>query len=136
MKIDIKHLAAYVATAIWADGEYDEAEKISLEEIAEACECDSSTLVEEVEKSLAEIEDKSGEELIEYLLSHSKAVDDEEIEMVFLAALQILTVDGILTVDEVNNLLAIASTLGITDEVAILHLVELVKEDSDLEVKF
>lgn len=136
MKTDIKHLAAYVATAIWADGEYDEAEKISLEEIAEACECDSSTLVEEVEKSLAEIEDKSGEELIEYLLSHSKAVDDEEIEMVFLAALQILTVDGILTVDEVNNLLAIASTLGITDEVAILHLVELVKEDSDLEVKF
>lgn len=136
MKTDIKHLAAYVATAIWADGEYDEAEKISLEEIAEACECDSSTLVEEVEKSLAEIEDKSGEELIEYLLSHSKAVDNEEIEMVFLAALQILTVDGILTVDEVNNLLAIASTLGITDEVAILHLVELVKEDSDLEVKF
>lgn len=136
MKTDIKHLAAYAATAIWADGEYDEAEKISLEEIAEACECDSSTLVEEVEKSLAEIEDKSGEELIEYLLSHSKAVDDEEIEMVFLAALQILTVDGILTVDEVNNLLAIASTLGITDEVAILHLVELVKEDSDLEVKF
>lgn len=136
MKTDIKHLAAYVATAIWADGEYDEAEKISLEEIAEACECDCSILVEEVEKSLAEIEDKSGEELIEYLLSHSKAVDDEEIEMVFLAALQILTVDGILTVDEVNNLLAIASTLGITDEVAILHLVELVKEDSDLEVKF
>ena len=136
MKTDIKHLAAYVATAIWADGEYDEAEKISLEEITEACECDYSTLVEEVEKSLAEIEDKSGEELIEYLLSHSKAVDDEEIEMVFLAALQILTVDGILTVDEVNNLLAIASTLGITDEVAILHLVELVKEDSDLEVKF
>ena len=56
--------------------------------------------------------------------------------MIFLSALQILTVDGVLTIDEVNNLLAIASTLGISDEVAILHLVELVKEDSELEVEF
>ena len=35
MKTDIKHLAAFAAVAIWADGEYDEAEKIALEEIAD-----------------------------------------------------------------------------------------------------
>lgn len=136
MKTDIKHLAAYIAAAIWADEEYDEAEKISIEEIADACECEYPALVSEVEKALDEIENKSEQELIEYLCAHSEKVKDEEIEMIFLSALQILTVDGVLTIDEVNNLLAIASTLGITDEVAILHLVELVKEDSKLEVEF
>lgn len=136
MKTDIKHLAAYIAAAIWVDEEYNEAEKISIEEIADACECEYPTLVSEVEKALDEIENKSEQELIEYLCAHSEKVEDEEIEMIFLSALQILTVDGVLTIDEVNNLLAIASTLGISDEVAILHLVELVKEDSELEVEF
>ena len=136
MKTDIKHLAAYVATAVWADGEYDEAEKIALEEIAEACECELPSLVEEVEKALAEIENKSDEEIDEYLRSHSVEVEDEEAELIYLAALQIVTIDGILGADEVSNLLSIASTLGIDDEVAILHLVDLVKEDSELEVEF
>jgi tellurite resistance protein len=94
MKTDIKHLAAYVATAIWADGEYDEVEKIALEEIAEACECELPSLVEEVEKALAEIENKSDEEIDEYLRSHSVEVEDEEAELIYLAALQIVTIDG------------------------------------------
>lgn len=136
MKTDIKHLAAYVATAIWADGEYDEAEKIALEEIAEACECELPSLVEEVEKALAEIENKSDEEIDEYLRSHSVEVEDEEAELIYLAALQIVTIDGILGADEVSNLLSIASTLGIDDEVAILHLVDLVKDEPELQVKF
>jgi tellurite resistance protein len=38
MKTDIKNLAAFLATSIWADGEYDEAEKIAISEIAEAME--------------------------------------------------------------------------------------------------
>lgn len=136
MKTDIKHLAAYVATAIWADGEYDEVEKIALEEIAEACECELPSLVEEVEKALAEIENKSDEEIDEYLRSHSVEVEDEEAEIIYLAALQIVTIDGILGADEVSNLLSIASTLGIDDEVAILHLVDLVKDEPELQVKF
>ena len=136
MKTDIKHLAAYVATAIWADGEYDEIEKIALEEIAEACECELPSLVEEVEKALAEIENKSDEEIDEYLRSHSVEVEDEEAEIIYLAALQIVTIDGILGADEVSNLLSIASTLGIDDEVAILHLVDLVKDEPELQVKF
>ena len=136
MKTDIKHLAAYVATSVWAYGEYDEAEKISLEEIAEACECELPSLVEEVEKALAEIENKSDEEIDEYLRSHSVEVEDEEAEIIYLAALQIVTIDGILGADEVSNLLSIASTLGIDDEVAILHLVDLVKDEPELQVKF
>ena len=136
MKTDIKHLAAFVATAIWADGEYDEAEKIVLEEIAEAFELNEAEFIAAVEAALAEIENKSEEEIEEYLREHSVEIEEEEAEAIYLAALQIVLVDGVLGADEVSNLLAIASTLGIDDEVAILHLVEMVKEEPELVVKF
>ena len=136
MKTDIKHLAAYVAVAIWADGEYDEAEKIVLEEIADAFELNEAEFIAAVEAALAEIENKSEEEIEEYLREHSVEVEEEEAEAIYLAALQIVLVDGVLGADEVSNLLAIASTLGIDDEVAILHLVEMVKEEPELVVEF
>ena len=136
MKTDIKHLAAYVAVAIWADGEYDEAEKIVLEEIADAFELNEAEFIAAVEAALAEIDNKSEEEIEEYLREHSVEIEEEEAEAIYLAALQIVLVDGVLGADEVSNLLAIASTLGIDDEVAILHLVEMVKEEPELEVEF
>ena len=136
MNSDIKHLAAYVAVAIWADGEYDEAEKIVLEEIADAFELNEAEFIAAVEAALAEIENKSEEEIEEYLREHSVEIEEEEAEAIYLAALQIVLVDGVLGADEVSNLLAIASTLGIDDEVAILHLVEMVKEEPELVVEF
>ena len=60
MNTDIKHIAAIAATAIWADGEYDEAEKIVLEEVAEALELDANTLTAEVDAALAEIVARNG----------------------------------------------------------------------------
>ena len=136
MKTDIKHLAAYAATAIWADGEYDEAEKIALEEIAEAYEVDYALLTQEVEAALEEIKDKSEEEVDEYLRAHSVEVDDEEAEFIYMAALQIVLVDGVLGREEVNNLLSIASTLGMDDEMAVLLLADMVKEEPELTIEF
>ena len=136
MNTDIKHLAAYVATAIWADGEYDEAEKIAVEEIAEAFELDAAVLASEVDAALAEIETKSEEEIDDYLRAHSVEVEEEEAEMVYLAALQIVLIDGVLGADEVSNLLSIASTLGIDDEVAILLLADMVKGEPELQIEF
>ena len=135
MKTDIKHLAAYAATAIWADGVYDEAEMIVLEEIADAFELDEATLKTEVEAALAEIEPKSEKEIDEYLRAHSAEVEEEEAECVYLAAQQIVLADGILSTDEVSNLLTIASTLGMDDERAILLLADMVKEEPELEVE-
>ena len=114
MKTDIKHLAAYAATAIWADGEYDAAEKIVLEEI----------------------KDKSEEEIDEYLRAHSVEVEEDEAELIYMAALQIVLVDGVLGAEEVNNLLSIASTLGMDDEMAVLLLADMVKEEPELVVEF
>jgi hypothetical protein len=89
-----------------------------------------------VEQPYIRGERMSEEEIEEYLREHSVEVEEEEAEAIYLAALQIVLVDGVLGADEVSNLLAIASTLGIDDEVAILHLVEMVKEEPELEVEF
>ena len=136
MKTDIKHLAAFAAVAIWADGEYDEAEKIALEEIAEAFELDQTTLLNEVDTALTEIENKSEEEINDYLYAHSAEIEEEEADYIFEAMLEITLIDGILSCDEVSNLMSMAGALGIDDERAILMLVDMAKEESDLKVKF
>ena len=56
MKTDIKNLAAFLAAAIWADGEYDEAEKIVLGEIADAMERCKDSLTTETEAAIAEFQ--------------------------------------------------------------------------------
>ena len=113
MKTDIKHLAAFVATAIWADGEYDEAEKIVVEEIADAFELDAEQFAAAVEAALAEVETMDEEQVNAYILEHSAEVEDEEAVLVYEAALQTVLVDGVLGAEEVSNLLSIASALGI-----------------------
>lgn len=136
MKTDIKHLAAFVATAIWADGEYDEAEKIVLEEIAEALELNEAEFVAAVEAAIDEIKDKSEEEVNDYIISHSAEVDDDEAAIIYEVALQVVLVDGILGADEVANLLSIASALGMDNEEAVLLLADMVKSEPELEIEF
>ena len=135
MNTNIKHLAAIAATAIWADGEYDEAEQIVLEEIAEAFEIDEKELKTEVELALQEIENQSEEAVGAYLNAHAAEVAEDEAELVYMAALQIVLVDGILSADEVNNLLSIASALGLGTDTAVLLLADMVKEETELTVE-
>ena len=135
MNTNIKHLAAFAATAIWADGEYDEAEKIALEEIAEAFELNEDELKAEVASALQEIENMDEEAIEAYLVAHSTEVDDEEAELIYMAALQLVLVDGVLGAEEVSNLLAIASVLGMDDERAILLLADMIKEEAELCVE-
>lgn len=136
MKTNIKNLAAFLATAIWADGEYDEAEKVALSEIAEALEVNEVELVAETEAAQAELDKMDEEEVFQYLINNGAEVDEDEAAQVYLAAMQIVTVDGVLGVEEVDNLLAIASALGLDDSYAMLLLIDLVKEEPELELKF
>lgn len=136
MKTDIKHLAAFAAVAIWADGEYDEAEQVALEEIAEAFELDEATLKQEVDAAYAEIENKSEEEVNDYLYAHSAEIEDDEADYIFEAMLEIVLIDGVLSSEEVSNLMSMAGALGIDDERAILMLVDMAKEETDLKVEF
>lgn len=136
MKTNIKNLAAFLATAIWADGEYDEAEKVALSEIAEALDVNEAELVAETEAAQAELDKMDEEEVFQYLINNGSEVDDDEAAQVYMAAMQIVTVDGVLGVEEVDNLLSIASALGLDDSYAMLLLIDLVKEEPELELQF
>lgn len=136
MNTDIKHIAAVVATAIWADGEYDEAEKIVVEEIAEAFELESAAFAQEVEAALAEIEPMDEEQVNSYILEHSAEVDDDEAEVLYEAALEVITVDGVVGVEEIDNVLAIASALGIDEAKAVLLFADLIREEPEVELAY
>lgn len=136
MNTDIKHIAAIVATSIWADGEYDEAEKIAVEEIAEAFELDATEFAKEVDAALAEIEPMDEEQVNNYILEHSAEVDDDEAAMLYEAALQIITVDGVVGVEEVDNILAIASALGLDEAQAVLLLADLIREEPEIDLVY
>lgn len=136
MKTNIKHLAAFAATAIWADGEYDEAEQVALSEIAEAFEIAEQELIGEVDAALKEIENMGEEQIGAYILEHSAEVEDEEAELIYEAVMQIVIIDGVLGANEVETLLSVAAALGIDDAVAVLLLADLVKEEPELEIEF
>lgn len=135
MNTDIRHIAALVATSIWADGEYDAAEKIVVEEIADAFELNAEELSAAVEQELDVIKPMNEDEVNEYILEHSAEVEDEEAEMLFQAVLQVVIVDGVLGEEEVENVLSIASALGIDDSRAVLMLADLVKEEPELQIE-
>ena len=136
MKTDIKHLAAFAASAIWADGVYDDAEKVVLGEIADALEVNEEEFVAQVESTLSQLEPMTDEQLNEYLLESGAEVDEDEAAMVYLAAMQIVTCDGVLGVEEVENLLSIATALGLDDSYAMLLLLDLVKQEPEIELEF
>lgn len=136
MKTNIKNLATILATTIWADGEYDEAEKISVEEIAEAFELDVNELLAAVNAEVEAISALDEEKVNEVLLQNAAEVDEEEAELVLQAVLQIATVDGVLCEEEVDNILSIASALGVNEARAVLMLADLVKEEPELEIVF
>ena len=64
----------------------------------------------------------------------AEAVEDEEIGIVFEAAMQMLLADSELSRAEVSNLLVIAEALGIEEEDAILMLADMVKSEPDLTI--
>lgn len=136
MKTNIKNLATILATTIWADGEYDEAEKISVEEIAEAFELDVNELLAAVNAEVEAISALDEEKVNEVLLQKAAEVDEEEAELVLQAVLQVATVDGVLCEEEVDNILSIASALGVNEARAVLMLADLVKDEPELEVVF
>lgn len=135
MNTDIRHIAALVATSIWADGEYDAAEKIVVEEIANAFELNAEELSAAVEQELDVIKPMNEDEVNEYILEHSAEVEDEEAEILLQAVLQVVIVDGVLGEEEVENVLSIASALGIDDSRAVLMLADLVKEEPELHIE-
>lgn len=136
MVTDIKTIASFIAAAIWVDNEYDETEKTVVSEIADALEFDETELFAAVDAATEEIRGLDEDGVNDYLQKAADAVDDEEIGIVFEAVMQLILADSVITEDEISTLLAMASALGLSDEMAIMLLLDMVKEEPELEVDF
>jgi len=134
MKTSIENIATIIASAIWADGVYDEAEKVTVDEIADALELDAKAFHTAVDKQIKAL-DKTTENMTTAILRDAaEAVEDEEIVIVFEAAMQMLLADGELSRTEVSNLFIIAEALGISNEDMVLLLSDMVKEEPELKI--
>lgn len=134
MKTRIEDIATIIAAAIWADNVYDEAEKITVEEIADALELNEAAFKKAVDAQVKALSKMSDNHANAALMDAAEAVDDEEIGIVYEAAMQMLLADGELSASEVSNLLVVANALGIEDEMAILLLADMVKTEPELEI--
>ena len=136
MKTDIKTIASFIAAAIWADAEYNEAEKEAVKEIAEALEFKEDEFIKCVDGEIAKIKKYSAEKATEYIVEASEKVDDEEIGILMEAVLQVIISDNVLSYDEMTNIMAISDALGVEHQYAILMVADLVKTEPELEISF
>ena len=133
MKTDHRTFAAFLAAAVWADGEYDEAEKAYLFDLADAMELPTIPVV--VEKEIKATENMTEEEINEHLEKEAKHVFKGEEEGVLTLCLHMLCADAVLSQDEVDNYMAFAEILGVDENRAIEILDEFVNEEEDLIVE-
>lgn len=136
MKTKIDSLAALLSAAVWADGEYVEAEKEAVAEVADALEIAPEELEAAVSTEVSKISGMDEEALSEYLLDAGEAVDESEAGIVFEALLQVVLADSELSRSEVSTLLSVAEAIGIEAEDAVLMLADMVKTEEDIEIDF
>jgi len=136
MKTNSNTLASLLAACIWADGQYEEVERITAEEIAEAFELDPKEFHKYMTAAMVEVQNLTPEAATTYAVKHAEKVDPEETGEVYQALMQMMLCDGVLTYTEVYNLLALAEALDIDREAAILMLCDMVKTEPELEVSF
>lgn len=129
-------LAKFIGAAAWADGAFDEAERVACEEIADALEINAIKFGALVDKTHRELEKLDEEKFNEYLVNAALEINEDEVEYVFECALQIVLADGILQKEEVENLMAVADALGVDDSHAILMLCDMIKEEPDMTIEF
>lgn len=136
MKTELNTLASLVAAIVWSDGEYSEVERETTQEIVEALELpgeEFEKLIVEAQKATEKLNEN---EITDFLVKHAENVDEEEIGIVYEVLMQMALCDGVLTGNEVDNLLVIADALGMDQTTAVLLLCDMVKEEEDLEISF
>lgn len=133
MKTDHRTFAAFLAAAVWADGEYDENEKQFLFDLGADMELPTIPVV--VEKEIKATEKMTEEEINSHLEKAAKHVFKGEEEGVLTLVLHMLCADAVLTQDEIENFMAFADILGVDEERAGAILDEFVDEEEDLIIE-
>ena len=135
MKTAANTLASILAACIWADGEYEEVERITADEIADAFEIPEKQFNMYMTAAVTEVKNLSPEAVTEYAVKHAEKVAPEERDQIFEAVLQMMLCDSVLTDDEVYNSLAIAEAMEINRERAILMLCDMVQSEPEIKVE-
>lgn len=136
MNSKLTNIAQLLAATIWADGEYDEAEKIAINEIADALEYDATEFNAVVDAEIAKVKNLEAEGIGNYIVDAAEAIDAEETEMIFEVVLQLIISDNVIGPAEISMAMAIAEALEIDSEMAILLLLDMVKTEPELEIDF
>ena len=134
MNTSIENVAKFLASAIMADGNYDKAEKIALEEIADVMKFNAEELIANVETEVKCIKGLNEKKLKETLCVASTEVAENENVIIFESLLELVLVDGILTTTEVETLLEAADLLAIPQAEAVLMLADMVKEEPEMNI--
>lgn len=135
MKTNISNIVPFIAVSIWADGVYEEVEKETLSEIADALELDEQSFVKEVEEYVEKIKDASEEEVNSLLSAAGEAVADDERLLVFEAVLEMILCDRVMTREESENLVAMAEALKIKMADALLLVADMVKSEPEMDIE-
>lgn len=135
MTTDYKVVSRLLASVIWADEAYDEAERIAIEEIAEALEYDVPQMLATVEAELEAVKGKDSDELGAYLDAAAEAVADEEVAIVLQAVIQLIVSDGSMGLEEIELLHTITEVLGLSPAMATLFVADMVKSEPELEIE-
>lgn len=135
MKTSISNIVPFIAVAIWADGVYEEVEKGTLSEIAEALDLDEQLFVTEVEKYVEKIKDASETEVNSLLRTAGETVAADERGIVFEAVLEMILCDRVMTREESENLVAMAEALKIEMADALLLVADMVKSEPEMDIE-
>lgn len=134
MKTAANTMASILAACIWADGEYEEVERITADEIADAFGIPEKDFNKYMTAAVVEVQNLSPEAVTEYAVKHAAKVAPEEREQIFEAVLQMMLCDSVLTEDEVYNSLAIAEAMELNRDKAVLLLCDMVQSEPEIKV--
>lgn len=137
MKSELKNVASFLATAIWADGYYADEEKEQLTQIAEVLDVNPDDLGKAIDEEVGRLESMNDEEVNAYLIDNASVIEPEDVPVLMECAIELVLSDGVLGGEEAEVLFELADATGILSHAAVLLMVaDLVKHDPDIEVKF
>ena len=115
MNTSTKIIANFIATAVWADGEFSELEQKCVRDIAYVCELES--LMEDMESVLPEILDLTSDALFARLSSLVPYIDVEDKGIILALCLQLMGCDDILRMGKFQISMFLLIFLGLTKSV-------------------
>lgn len=126
MNNKLNEFASILAVMMLADGEFEEQEDLLLQDLEHDTELPGLAIAVKQVISISSL--LTDEQLTELLIINANKFDDDEKPKVFEASITALLADGVITEDEISNVLTLAEALEIPTEKAIARLLFQVQE--------